>query len=695
MKIKPNKKPEYFGVATSFLMTTTLHAVGISPINVTLSSGVGTNIINTSIGQNTVVEYKIQDVIGRPPSRTWLWSSPNTPYIKRVNSVHAPDCSTYNQPNTNPKSFQLPPSGVCYFALEVSGTQFANTSSSKKATYRPVFANSGVPKKIAFFDEGAIEYGPCLSEQLQITLVNPITPPTPIISVGTYISSTTQRPLLVVSQDLGDNWIYPEVINAPVFQPTNPNQFDNNGVFFGASCNSSLCIAVGKGEDTDNHNRPLLAQSKDAGSTWLYPQPVNDPIFTPASSVPFQPATTSTLSAASCNDTLCFAVGSYRSIRRPLLTYTPDLGNSWIFPGNVTTPVFTPNTHPYLEDGELMSASCSNSVCVAVGRYTTNVGTPIRPLLVQSQNSGNSWDYPGSITDPVLAPDTYDNYGNFTSVSCTGTTCVAVGSYESPGLIRRPLLAVTNDSGSNWSYDNSVTTPIFTAPATYPFVGLGIFNAVSCISTTCVAGGYYNDGVAQRPLLAVSQDLGNTWVFPFSITAPDFIPGNPFPYNNNGTINSVSCTSSICIAVGTYFDAGNVQRPLLAQSLDSGSTWEYPASITNPSFVPFDYFSFDNNGQLYSAKCNEEICIASGTYFSSSLTTTTPLIVTSKDKGVTWEYPAVITDIYFEPNNNNAFSSDGVFYGIGASPNGAFLPDSLQFIKPKLVPNRSRSVPLK
>ena len=101
--MKNNKTPEFFCAATTLFVSYTLNAAGIPPISITLSSGAGTNIINTSLTQTNVVEYKLQDAIGRPPSRTWLWTHSALSYLTRTQSLHQPDCSRLQLPL--PESF--------------------------------------------------------------------------------------------------------------------------------------------------------------------------------------------------------------------------------------------------------------------------------------------------------------------------------------------------------------------------------------------------------------------------------------------------------------------------------------------------------------------------------------------------------------------------------------------------------------
>lgn len=680
MENNTNKTPKYFCATTTLFVSYTLQAAGIPPINITLSSGAGTNIVKTSTAQTNVVEYKLQDAIGRPPSRTWLWTPSALSYVTRTQSLHQPDCSIYNQANSNPNSFTLPPNGVCYFAFKIDGTQFA-AAQTTTAFYRPMFTNSS-----------GVAYGPCQSEIVKIALVSPTptpppppppAPPTVLIAAGSYIDGSDlpdgiQRPLLAVWQSTNQTWKYPESINAPIYTPNNTYPFLRYGAFNGASCYGNVCIAAGQGEDSFKQ-RPLLAISQNSGTTWSYPESIAAIVFTP-NLHPFD--NLAFLFGASCYDNMCIASGQYRSggVRRPLLAVSQDSGSNWIFPGSITEPVFTDE----FINGVLSSASCSGSACIAVGKYVSTSGIT-RPLLALNQKPNTDWIYPEIITTPEFTPDNtypFNNNGLFNSASCEGSTCIAVGDYIDNDGNTRPLLALSKNSGTDWTYPTSITESIFTPPNSYPYYTYASFNGASCNGSTCVAVGEYASSADDfHPLLAVSKDSGETWIFPDAITAPVFTPNNTYPYQNYGYFSSVSCNKSTCIAVGAYMATGEIDpmdgisRPLLAVSRDSGDTWIFPESITAPVVTPT--FAWTNG--FTSVSCNESICIAAGSYTDEN-SIQRPLLASSQDQGATWSFPAAISDPVFTPSNTNPFYDFGRF-NAAASNNVSWLPNSLKFIK--------------
>ena len=111
-------------------------------------------------------------------------------------------------------------------------------------------------------------------------------------------------------------------------------------------------------------------------------------------------------------------------------------------------------------------------------------------------------------------------------------------------------------------------------------------------------------------------------------------------------------------------------------------------------FSPTNFFAFVNDGVFTNVQCNENICVASGTYVSD-VPQSTPLLAQSKDKGVTWIYPNQITDVYFLPDNPYAFQDGGIFHGSAGGQNAPFLPNSLKFLKPDLTSKHARPVPLR
>ncbi|MGM9452931.1 fibronectin type III domain-containing protein [Legionella bozemanae] len=501
---------------------------------------------------------------------------------------------------------------------------------------------------------------------------NPVTPSSPIqvtIATGAYSDGSIGRLLLALSKDAGTTWAFPESITAPLFTPNNTYPF-NVGFFNGASCTGNTCIAVG-GYSDGSTSRPLLALSKDAGTTWTFPEAITAPLFTPNNPDPFN---FGFFNGTSCTGNTCVAVGTYNgSTSRPLLALSKDAGTIWTFPASITAPVFTPNNaHPF-NAGSFNSASCTNNTCVAVGSYA-DANFIGRPLLALSKNAGTTWAYPDSITAPLFTPNNTHPFNNglFNSTSCTGNTCIAVGSYND-GSIDRPLLALSKDAGTTWTFPEAITAPVFTPNNTHPFNN-GFFNGASCTGNTCIAVGAYHDGSTGRPLLALSKNAGTTWTFPASITAPVFTPNNAHPFNT-GSFNGASCAGNTCIAVGAYHD-GSTPRPFLALSKDAGTTWTFPETITAPVFTPNNTHPF-NNGSFSRASCAGNTCIAVGTYDDDNFTGR-PLLALSKDAGTTWTYPEAITAPVFTPNNIYPFNS-GYFNG-ATGFNSLLYPKSLHFL---------------
>ncbi|WP_298625105.1 sialidase family protein [uncultured Legionella sp.] len=663
MKNYMSKTPYFLCATAVFLFNNPLNAAGISPIDINLSSGKGTNNITIAKGQVAVVEYEIKDNIGRPPERTWLWALPTLSYITRTQSINQPDCTNYNQPNRDPNSFSLPPNGHCYFAFQIDGTLF-DASKSTTATYRPLFSNSS-----------AISYGPCEDEKIHITLSNVVDPViAPLVAAGYYNDGEgIQRPLLVASQDSGNNWTYPQYINAPEFTAY---PFTDFGEFNSTSCNGNICIAAGSyctGECGPGYKtviadelHPLLALSNNSGITWSYPKSITSPEFT--DNLFFL----GFLSSASCSSNTCIAAGEYEdmnNIKRPLLALTQDSGATWKYPESLTSPIFTPaDTYPFA-DGGLVSSSCNGTLCIT-GGYYNDQSSNARPLLAVSKDSGSTWSFPASITSPTYSD--YKNYGYFTRVTCNGNTCIAVGDYVDTNDIFRPLLALTKNSGDTWNYAE-ITAPVFSPASPYPFAS-GSFASVSCKGDLCVAVGFYIDtSDVKRPLLALTNNAGDTWSFPESITTPELTISS----FTSGGFTDVSCNNSICIATGSFRNTSNDIQPLLALSKDSGSTWSYSVPITTPVFTPLNTYPF-YSGEFNSASCNETTCIAAGTYVDDD-GRQRPLLALSTDSGSIWSYPEVITSVLFSPMDTNPYADEGRFRAASAgSP--SLLPDSLKFI---------------
>jgi len=370
-----------------------------------------------------------------------------------------------------------------------------------------------------------------------------------------------------------------------------------------------------------------------------------------------------------CLDSTCIAVGRYDSSNIdgiPMLALTKDSGNSWTFPTAITIP----NTSPEFRDnGRLEGASCSGNTCIASGSYVA-IDSVQRPLLALSTNLGSTWTFPEAVTEPTTISPAFSGRGQLFKASCYDSTCISSGLYQDINGVLRSLVSLTTDGGATWTFPADITNFTIANLSSSSLAG------AECTDLACLASGTYVDTSAiQRPLLAVSVDNGSSWTFPTDITNPTTTP----PLVGRGTLYSVSCSGTLCIAVGRYHDSNDDRRPLLGVSNDTGSTWTFPESITNPTTLP-DFAS----GSLFSASCSDAICIASGEYFDSS-SNRYPLIAQSTDRGITWTYVSeVIT-----PDTTPPYSASGILFGASCSGNSCiasgYYEDGSGLVRPLLA----------
>ncbi|ARB90967.1 immunoglobulin I-set domain protein [Legionella longbeachae] len=376
-------------------------------------------------------------------------------------------------------------------------------------------------------------------------------------------------------------------------------------------------------------NKPVIASSSVlTGETVLdVPSVITEPNIFPAF------ASNGVLQAVDCKQNHCIATGYYTdtaNVQHPLLVHSKDSGLTWGFPSNPIQPKISPS---FVSNSVLQAVHCNTIHCIATGYYT-DAANMKHPLLAHSDDRGLTWDFPNSITQPNISPAFASN-GVLQAVHCNAIRCIATGYYTDAANVQRPLLAHSTD-GVTWGFPSNITQPNLT-PA---FVSNGVFQAIHCNARRCIATGYYTDATnVQHPLLAHSDDRGLTWDFSNSITQQNIRPA----FASNGVLQAVHCNAIRCIATGHYTDAANVQRPLLAHSTD-GVTWDFPSNITQPNLTP----AFVSNGSLQTAHCYESHCIATG-YYTDEANAQHPLLVHSKDYGLTWVFTSNTTQLNLSP----------------------------------------------
>lgn len=189
------------------------------------------------------------------------------------------------------------------------------------------------------------------------------------------------------------------------------------------------------------------------------------------------------------------------------------------------------------------------------------------PLLATSNNNGilGSWAYTLSTNSPQVSDDM--SIGQLNNVSCVGSVCIASGGYVNGMQITNPLIATSTNSGADWFYSLSSSTPAMPVP-----IQNGGFGSSACYGTHCIAAGSYQSGLSPRanglytasvsggqPLLATSSNNGINWSYaiPNNINLPSTAA--------NGQFTRASCNSKACIAAGSYFDNNaELTFPLLA-----------------------------------------------------------------------------------------------------------------------------------
>jgi hypothetical protein len=219
------------------------------------------------------------------------------------------------------------------------------------------------------------------------------------------------------------------------------------------------------------------------------------------------------LNSVSCTSTVaCTAVGS---------TSTGPVAERWNGTNWSTQSVPIPSG-PI--SASLTGVSCTSLTdCLAVGSYSA---AGVILALVERWN-GTSWSIQ-SVPIPSGAISARLN-----SVSCTtAAACTAVGSYSAGGVY---LALVERWDGSSWKLQS--TPP---PPSGSTFIGL---NGVSCASATaCTAVGGYNIASSTPGQFPLAESWnGSTW----SLQSTPGLPGM-----TSGQLNSVSCTSAACFAVG-------------------------------------------------------------------------------------------------------------------------------------------------
>ncbi len=415
-----------------------------------------------------------------------------------------------------------------------------------------------------------------------------------------------------------------------------PEDFVGNGFFNAVSCGSSSCIAVGKYTASSSVVYPMIAKGDTSGANWSYV------IDKTTGTLPPDYSTGGSFNTVSCSGTTCVAGGRYVDTGTGaflMMAVSTDSGTTWTYPINNTVPTWPASfANATANVANFTDVDCVDANrCVASGTYTASVPTTTAyPLVAITSNAGSTWSY--VIEEGTGLPGDFDSAGAFNGVDCTGsgTTAVcAVGGTYNNGSLVYPLLATSVNTGTAWTYRVSSSN----APTTYG--SAGVINGVACsgatTTSTCAGVGSYTNGIAEQTMffaLGVNAGAGSpTWSFP--IESGSVLPAS---YNAQASFNDVSCTgattSTICAAGGSY-SAGGQPIPMLAVTIDNGNSFGY--FVDNSAGEPSGTVT---TGVFTDASCTQTggspRCILGGHYTDGGVQY--PMVSLSTDGGLTFSY---------------------------------------------------------
>ena len=471
------------------------------------------------------------------------------------------------------------------------------------------------------------------------------------VAVGSYQSSHNQFVLL--AEEISTNWGYPNIV-LPGNQGLRPfSEFASTSCV--AASPTNYCIAAGQYTIITGFVYPLLYVENSVQGAWT------NIINSATPPLPMDYFNDGRFLSSACSNTptgdpglhpYCIAVGSYLSLENGVF---PLIATIVLGQPKYTLDASSPAVHPtnYAGEGIFNTASCGGdfqqagqNICLAAGQYLSTDKNEY-PLAAYATRGGliGGWAYVIDSSKPAR-PAGYSNFGRFTSSSCSLVSdkvyCVLAGSYLSsaqPGIPQGtyPWIATNSDVGGTGVW----TFTLSGLTPGWPYTGANAgFNSVSCSGSNCVAVG----SSELTALMAHSVDSGQTWAY---------IPVAPPQIANvtNFSFSAVSCSGSTCLAVGSVKDQANHSFGILSSSTDGGNTWTL---INNDS----------NMSSYNSVNCSDQNCVISGIQYAFQ--TGFPYLLTSLDSGedltgviyIGTQYPRNLQNGSF---NGNAFINSASF----------------------------------
>lgn len=381
------------------------------------------------------------------------------------------------------------------------------------------------------------------------------------IAIGSYLNQQQKElPLLLMSKDNGTTWSYVQNIqNFPAI---------SYAPIWGIACSNQICAAVGDHRKLGSHiNYPYIINSLDQGQSWFYIENIqNLPLLH-----------NSNLLEVHCASNRCAAVGQYFGVEnstRPFLITTHDQGKTWSY--KQSDLIYKSNQAAYYQN-----TFCNPLRCISVGNIATLIDKDsalfdFEPLLsIGEEQDNEAWT---TIKDIANLPSDMRG-GQLFAIHCNNETCLAAGRYYNDEIVL-PLILRSEDYGKHW-------TAIKTTQGLPNSSETDIFN-VYCHDQFCLASGRYTNGPQYLPIVLYSNDKGLSWAS--SIT----FSGLPKTFNNID-LGLIHCQEKICSLAGGYSTGkyDDIVLPLLAISQDQGQSWSIIPTDSIPNFpkISFGYFN--------------------------------------------------------------------------------------------------------
>ena len=375
--------------------------------------------------------------------------------------------------------------------------------------------------------------GPSPENSLNVSSATPASKNLTI--VGNYYVNPHRLPLAYYSEDRGQTWSQSHIQEEP------PSDNFMHGVACGASGLQCTAIANNAISQAKSYS------SSDGGKTWTGPVQVETSL---------QPSM-SGIFCDSATGLSCVAVGN--SNASPSLAtgvLTTNGGQTW---GSLLTFQNTPIT---ATGSTLNSVACDSAMttCLAVGQYNYT-GQNTNPIIYHSAGNLSIW------TQYIPSPVATNKTQSLASVACssTGEKCTAVGYYSDS--IDKPSGYYTINGGASWTLSNPTLTSL----------EVGRLNGIACDATgsSCIAVGSYEDtaGGNTVPLIYLTSNGGETWSSP-QHSLP--LPSDVDHITSHAPLSSVSCDSTglFCTAAGVYqTSTTGVHQPLTYYTVNGGQTW--------------------------------------------------------------------------------------------------------------------------